>query len=284
MYCLKEKRKSKLLALNISTQIKRKKCARLTENRLFFAGAVNTPAILQRSGYGDAALLKSLGIDVVVNNPNVGANISDQYGAISIMTGSTVNPYLQGFINGAPYLPNDQVRRLQTIGLNLPNGTIMFFGFILHPKSVGSVQIVSRNPFIYPNLNLNFYSDGPVTDPNSDAYAIVSFFKIMKNIASASGNTLLFPPAADFESDEALLADAQSVLQSAYHNVGSTRMGTSIANGVVDGNLRVFGVKNLMIADIGVLPTPPSGNTCYSAYLVGLEAAAILDVPTPPAL
>lgn len=41
------------------------------------AGAVNTPRLLQLSGVGPEKLLTSLGIDVVVDSPGVGANFQD---------------------------------------------------------------------------------------------------------------------------------------------------------------------------------------------------------------
>lgn len=44
------------------------------------AGAVNSPKILQLSGIGPAAHLKSLGIEPVVDNPNVGGNLQDHLG------------------------------------------------------------------------------------------------------------------------------------------------------------------------------------------------------------
>jgi choline dehydrogenase-like flavoprotein len=62
-------------------------------------------------------------------------------------------------------------------------------------------------------------------------------------------------------------------------------MGTSIANGgVVDGDLNVFGVNNLKVADIGVLPVSPDCNTAYAAFMVGLRCATILGAKVPPAL
>jgi choline dehydrogenase len=43
-------------------------------------GAVNSPQLLQLSGIGDGQHLKSLGIDVLLANPNVGRNLSDHQG------------------------------------------------------------------------------------------------------------------------------------------------------------------------------------------------------------
>jgi len=43
-------------------------------------GAVNSPQLLQLSGIGPAALLKSLGLPVVLDQPNVGLHLSDHMG------------------------------------------------------------------------------------------------------------------------------------------------------------------------------------------------------------
>ncbi|KAK3367829.1 GMC oxidoreductase [Podospora didyma] len=51
------------------------------------AGTINSPKILELSGIGDAALLRSLGIDVVVDNPHVGENLQNHpFCAISFET------------------------------------------------------------------------------------------------------------------------------------------------------------------------------------------------------
>jgi choline dehydrogenase len=42
------------------------------------AGAINTPAVLQRSGVGDPALLGPLGITTVLNITTVGKNLQEQ--------------------------------------------------------------------------------------------------------------------------------------------------------------------------------------------------------------
>ncbi|KAI2601841.1 hypothetical protein GGR54DRAFT_580288 [Hypoxylon sp. NC1633] len=41
------------------------------------AGTINSPRILELSGIGDAALLQSLGVEVVVDNPHVGENLQN---------------------------------------------------------------------------------------------------------------------------------------------------------------------------------------------------------------
>lgn len=41
------------------------------------AGTINSPRLLELSGVGNAELLKSLGIDVVIDNPNVGENLQN---------------------------------------------------------------------------------------------------------------------------------------------------------------------------------------------------------------
>ena len=41
------------------------------------AGAINSPKLLELSGIGDPGLLRSMGIDVVIENPNVGQNLQD---------------------------------------------------------------------------------------------------------------------------------------------------------------------------------------------------------------
>ncbi|KZV99173.1 alcohol oxidase [Exidia glandulosa HHB12029] len=50
------------------------------EEVILSAGAVHTPVILMHSGIGDAGLLTSLNITVLVDNPSVGQNLTDHVG------------------------------------------------------------------------------------------------------------------------------------------------------------------------------------------------------------
>ncbi|KAK4236521.1 hypothetical protein C8A03DRAFT_45481 [Achaetomium macrosporum] len=59
------------------------------------AGVFHSPKILEMSGIGDAKLLESLGIDVVVDNPYVGENL--QHHPLSLFSFETVDDGEEGF-------------------------------------------------------------------------------------------------------------------------------------------------------------------------------------------
>jgi choline dehydrogenase len=72
-------------------------------------------------------------------------------------------------------------------------------------------------------------------------------------------------PGLDGDLDERSDAEIGEVvrqrLETLYHPACSTRMGKREAGGVVDGQLRVHGVRGLRIADAGVIPRLVAGHT-----------------------
>lgn len=241
------------------------------------AGFFNTTPILERSGIGNRSILESLGIRVIVNNPNVGEHVQDHYGATATMTGPAV-PSATGFtdLRGQDGYPADSIRRMQ-MNISTNAGNVQFSGLIMNPLSTGSLHIVSADPIVPPELSLHAYTDGSVNTFGTDANMIVSYLKYIKQYADQTGRTMVTPTPAQYAAgDTALLAFAQTRFGFQAHQVGSTRMATSIKDGVVDGKLRVFGVKNLMIVDNSIMPQISDGNTGFPAFLIGMEAAEIL--------
>lgn len=255
------------------------------------AGAVNSPAILERSGVGDPAVLNALGIPVVLANTNVGANMKNHYGTIAYVEGSTPQ-VLIAFTDMYPYMPNDGTRRYQFFAQNVGN-QVRIQGWNLNPQSTGNVHIVNRSALTQPKINFNFYSDGAYGDSGSDANLAISFFKLVADTATAMSATVTNPSPTQYSSDALLFAAAQGATATPVsstepilgnflnvvitnHMVGTTKMGTSTSNGVVDGNLNVMGVNRLKIIDIGVAPQIPDGNTCVSAYALGEKAYDII--------
>ena len=55
-----------------------------------------------------------------------------------------------------------------------------------------------------------------------------------------------------------------------------SRVGDSAWTGVVDGQLKVYGVEHLRVGDASVFPTLPSGNSHASCMMVGERAAEFM--------
>lgn len=272
------------LRQNGSSQTVKLNTAYARKKVILCAGSINTPKLLMLSGVGPAQELQKVGVAVRVDSPHVGQNLQNQYGPAAIVTNSTPIPggQIASFIDERPYMPADDVRRIQIVGLDVGNNIAQLIGFMLQPSSRGSIEVVSNDPLIPAKVNMNLYSDGSFTDVGSDAYLSVSYYKIAQAIAQAAGATLLYPSPAQFAQGDAGLFQAAispSGITISSHIVGTARMGTSIENGVVDGNLNVFGTKNLMVVDASVENPITSGNTCLGVYVVAAVAAQILGVP-----
>ncbi|MDQ2067338.1 GMC family oxidoreductase N-terminal domain-containing protein [Xinfangfangia sp. CPCC 101601] len=57
-----------------------RKTLRARAEVILCGGAINSPQLLQLSGIGDGALLQEMGLQTLVDNPNVGAHLSDHHG------------------------------------------------------------------------------------------------------------------------------------------------------------------------------------------------------------
>ncbi len=255
------------------------------------AGAFEDAAILQRSGIGNQALLNSLNIPVIYANSNVGANMQNHIGQLGVIGDATTTIQLPNYgVAFYGFAPDTSKREYQTLVINsvlfFPAGIrqalgitsgITLSGVNVVPNSTGSVAIVSRDPFIQPLISFDAYSDGGPTDAGSDANKAVLFYELLKDIASEAGGVVLFPPQADYDAGPgALFADALNTIEVNNHASGTCRMSETPVTGVVDGELNVFGVKNLRVASNSVVPVINTGNTSYTADVIGREAARII--------
>ena len=85
-----------------------------------------------------------------------------------------------------------------------------------------------------------------------------------------------FSPGPSVQRDEEILAWIRNNSQTAYHPIGTCRMGPG-PNAVVDDKLKVHGLDGLRVADASIFPTMPSGNTNAPSIMVGEKAADILS-------
>lgn len=287
------------------------------------AGCPFSASILERSGVGDSAILSNpkVDVDVVVNNPLVGEGLKNHYGIMYAHTQSA-NPSnalaqsVRYFVDGSPFYAGAQVgvRKMQALlfpflnllpaglrsSLGLPVYDNPLFPFIpgvqgwswnLSPRSTGSSHIVSKSPFTVPEMMFQPYTDGDLTDPDSDLSVAVAMLKLVKQVADDAGGTMIYPEPATFTSDVELARAAQAMLTfSQYtwavgHYAGTCNMGTGINNSVVSSHdLHVWGTERLYVADNSITEQPEDGNNAWTAYLFGLKMADILrgDVLTSP--
>jgi choline dehydrogenase len=285
-----------------------------TKKVILCAGAIENIGVLERSGIGQPTVLENANIQLLVASPLVGENLQTYYGISAITAGNpqSVAPPLtvqEAYIDlrGFNGFAADGVRRVQLLYEGDPflfgsPTTLLALGFtnlpslidnsnsfgisIMNPKSRGSVHVPNNDPLILPVTDFNLYSDsnGLVT-PDSDAAEVVAALKVVRAAVQSQGGGLdmIYPTPAQYASDADLLQAAFNLPFIQYHAVGTCKMGTDITNGVVDGNLNVFGVQNLMIADCSIEPQIEDGNTAYAAYLIGAVAARILGSQTVPA-
>jgi len=136
------------------------------------AGALHSPALLQRAGIGPAPLLRSLGIEVVADRPNVGANLQD-HPCVSIGSylrrearqpktlrrGQMLSLRYDSGIAGCP--PSDMYcavpNRISWHRLGRALGAVIVC--VYKPFSRGTVQLASADPRAEPKVEFNLLSD-----------------------------------------------------------------------------------------------------------------------------
>lgn len=91
------------------------KLQRIAANRevLIAAGALESPLVLERSGIGNPEILKAAGVDVLVDSPKVGENLSEHRGVMfqyrfngEVGFNHQLNTTLRQMFTGAKYLLN----------------------------------------------------------------------------------------------------------------------------------------------------------------------------------
>ncbi|MET0541498.1 MAG: GMC family oxidoreductase [Variovorax sp.] len=76
-------------------------------------------------------------------------------------------------------------------------------------------------------------------------------------------------------------SDQRPTIPTSHHPMGTTRMHTDPAQGVVDADCKVHGMDNLFIAGASVFPTGGYANPTLSAIALGLRLAAFLALVVP---
>ncbi|MCR8869523.1 GMC family oxidoreductase [Peribacillus frigoritolerans] len=314
-----KKKKGKMIAIGVKyvkDGVSHKSFAR---KGVIVSAGFHSSVILQRSGIGKFSDLINAGIKPLIENPNVGYNLQTQASVgmgvrvdtsqlTPILASDPNQPLVYGAFIAADKNSLAEGRRLQILGAPapffLPNPVvlkkewefdltkltnIMSFGLIdLNPRSKGTIMAAHSDPEALPSFSFN-----PLQPDTNDLEFLVDQYINMYNIIveARSHNSgiheVVFPSEDIFTKPEVekriLLRDfVRSSFANFFHYGGQCKMGKSIEDGVINGQLDVFGTTNLKVADLSIAPILPDGNTSIPAQMIGLNAVRFIREDSSP--
>ena len=278
---------------------------RAAKGVILSAGSVASPAILMRSGFGPKKHLGELGIDVRHDAPEVGENLHDHPGiglhfegggsgyglearqwlhwALAPLNyglrraGAFASPTVEGgmFFNarGEDAAPDVQTHfipfHLAHQGPRFQMKSGYFADVCLcRPKSRGQFRLTSKDPNAVPKIDLGLFND------ESDLDTMLAGVERLRDLLRTADfgtrrGTEVFP--TETVTGEALKAHIRNNCGTAYHPVGTLRMG-----GPVTSRLKVEGAENLWVADASIMPAVTSANTNAPSMMIGWKGAEII--------
>lgn len=273
-------------------------------------GAINSPQLLELSGIGQPDVLDAHGIPVRHALPGVGENLRDHYAPRMkwgiTKRGVTYNDRMRGLglvrnvlayaFKGDGFLAMSagpiRAYFCSREGLESPDIGASFFAFQmtpnfslstepglscvahqLRPESQGSIHLRSAKATDAPAITFNFLS------AELDKQVVKAAVRMTRAMVEAPAfddfRGLELAPGKDVQSDDEILDWVKQTAETAYHPVGTCKMGSD-PNAVVDQELRVHGIAGLRVADASIMPTLTSGNTNAPSIMIGEKAASMI--------
>lgn len=145
---------------------------------------------------------------------------------------------------------------------------------LMHPLSRGTVSISSADPFAPPEIDPRYLSHP------YDSNLLVEALRFNRRLIAAgpvqalgAAETL---PGAAVESDGDMLEFIRGVASTEIHYSGTCAMLPRALGGVVDSELKVYGVEGLRVVDASIMPLLPSAHTQATVYAVAEKVRLLL--------
>jgi choline dehydrogenase len=276
------------------------------------AGALQSPQLLQLSGVGPGALLKSFGIPVVRDLPGVGENLQDHLQLRAMYKCAkpiTTNDDLRSLLGKIRIAAQWLFKRTGPLAIGINQGGLFtrvlpesktpdvqfhfatlsaelagakphpWPGFTmsvcqLRPESRGAVRIRSIDPLEAPSMQPNYLSS------ELDRRCAVAGLRLARALAETQALRPYvaeeYRPGAQVQSDADLLEFAREHGATIFHPSGTCKMGND-PMAVVDDRLRVRGLAGLRVVDCSIMPALVSGNTHAPVVMIAEKAADMIQ-------
>jgi choline dehydrogenase len=268
-------------------------------------GAYNSPQLLMLSGVGPAEHLTLREVEVLLDRPAVGENLSDhpatqlvwttpepeslllalEPAALEQFEATQTGPFASnlaeagGFVRVGADSPAPDIQfhvapvQIVDEGMRDPDGHGVWVSpCLLTPRSRGSVRLASSDPTAKPIVHNAFYSD------EEDMQRMIAGLRLAQEICAQPAMQPYcaepFTTPAD-GSQEAERAHVARTTFAIYYPVGTCRMGAD-ADAVLDEHLRVNGLEGLRVVDASAMPTVPRGNTNAPVIALAERAADLI--------
>lgn len=274
------------------------------------SGAIGSPRLLQMSGIGPADHLRDLGIDVVLDQPQVGSNLQDHLDLYCIAEVSGPHTYDRfakphlSVLAGLQYLatrtgpvasslfetggfwyadPDARSPDLQFhLGLGtgieagvaaMPEGGVTLNSCYLRPRSRGTVRLASSDPARAPLIDPNYCADP------RDREMSIRGLKLTQEILGQDALSGFIKterlPGPNVRTDEDYFNFICEHSKTSHHCAGTCAMGPG-ETAVVTPRLKFNGINGLRVADASIMPRVVSSNTNAPTIMIGEKAADMI--------
>lgn len=270
------------------------------------AGTVGSAQLLLLSGVGPGEHLRSHGIDVVADMPEVGENLQDHPAVTPMWWTPKVRNFWErekplytllwrllgrgplatnvvesgGFARSRDDLPAPDLQfhalpsPFLDQGLVEPPGrALTILTALVSVASRGRITLRSADPRWKPDIDPGYLASA------ADRAALIEGVRIARAIAAEPPLAELvngeYHPGAKLRTTEELGGYVRREVQTLYHPVGTCAMGGS-ERAVCDPRLRVRGVAGLRVVDASVMPAVPRGNTNAPTIAIAERAADLI--------
>lgn len=267
------------------------------------AGAIHSPAILQRSGIGPAAWLADLGIPLVADLP-VGEGFFDHpFFRLELKLKPELRAtdpesrHINCLVKYSSGFPGAAFNDMMFVAVNHGGighaqdmaqfGEAGLHVMLYECRSRGTVRLTSPNAAHHPAVDERMLSDAFDLARMRDGVRRLhrlglqpAFQAICRDIQVANTGLPLaaLETATDDQIDQWLLTQCND----AQHGAGGCCMGPrDTSYGVVDPECRVHGLDGLRVIDASIMPRDCKANTALTTIMIGERMAASLSGSVP---